>query len=54
LIKQQIAALEQRLVNLEAEKHSGREMDAVESEMTQVRQQIATLRRKFVNYFYYF
>eukprot|EP00600_Ochromonadales_sp_CCMP1393_P006286 CAMPEP_0174963352 /NCGR_PEP_ID=MMETSP0004_2-20121128/5283_1 /TAXON_ID=420556 /ORGANISM="Ochromonas sp., Strain CCMP1393" /LENGTH=345 /DNA_ID=CAMNT_0016211969 /DNA_START=90 /DNA_END=1127 /DNA_ORIENTATION=+ len=53
---QRISDLERRLKELEEEKRSGgyREIDAIDADIRRQRVEISALRRKYVNYFYFF
>jgi hypothetical protein len=52
---QAVESLEERIKELKTEKRFGtREIDKIESEMTEMRNEVTRLRRQYLNYFYYF
>lgn len=52
---QAVDSLEARILELKAEKRFGtREIDQIEGEMKDMRNEITRLRRRYLNYFYYF
>lgn len=52
---QRISALEREILDLEREKLGGRrEIDTIEQEIAARRLMITDLRRRHINYFYYF
>jgi predicted nucleic acid-binding Zn-ribbon protein len=52
---QAIASLERRIADLNAEKqYSRREIDDIEHDITNLKKEIVQLKRKHLNYFYFF
>ena len=52
---QRIEDLERAILTVESDKRMGRrEIDAADAEVRQLRKEIAELKRKYINWFYYF